>query len=167
MGFRPHQNEASLSLSRRQIQASKRLLDLVGRPWARLPLWLCRHHQTCLNHDKGQSVTSFPKSFLSLDGSTFLWGLSQQITDTSWTSVIPTWTLVRITPVETWRNGALSHKAQEGQLDLKRSLRRSDLKDVLHSISQTITVHIGGWNLRKVREQPIQRLRGMKKVQCE
>ena len=66
--------------------------------------------------------------------------------------------------METWRNGALSHRAQEGQLDLKRSLRRSDLKDVLHSISQTITVHIGGWNLRKVREQPIQRLRGMKKV---
>lgn len=64
------------------------------------------------------------------------------------------------------RNGALSRRAQEGQLDLKRSLRRSDLKDVLHSISQAITVHIGGWNLRKVKEQPIQRLRGMKKVQC-
>ena len=68
--------------------------------------------------------------------------------------------------METWRNGALSRRAQEGQLDLKRSLRRSDLKDVLHCISQSIAVHIGGWNLRKVKEQPIQRLRGMKKVQC-
>ena len=83
------------------------------------------------------------------------------------TSVTPTWALVRITQVEMWRNGALSRRAQEGQLDLKRSLRRSDLKDVLYSISQTIIVYIGGWNLRKVKEQTIQRLRGMKKVQCD
>ena len=69
--------------------------------------------------------------------------------------------------MEMWRNGALSRRAQEGQLDLKRSLRRSDLKDVLYSISQTIIVYIGGWNLRKVKEQTIQRLRGMKKVQCD
>ena len=82
------------------------------------------------------------------------------------TSVTPTWALVRITPVEMWRNGALSCRAQEGQLDLKRSLRRSHLKDVLYSISQTIIVYIGGWNLRKVKEQTIQRLKGMKKVQC-
>lgn len=82
------------------------------------------------------------------------------------TSVTPAGALMRITPVEMWRNGALSSRAQEGQLDLKRSLRRSDLKDVLYSISQTIITYIGGWNLRKVKEQPIQRLRGMKKVQC-
>lgn len=79
------------------------------------------------------------------------------------TSVTPAGALMRITPVEMWRNGALSPRAQEGQLDLKRSLRRSDLKDVLYSISQTIIAYIGGWNLRKVKEQPIQRLRGTKK----